>query len=93
MASTLPVSSIEAKVVAAVGGALAVVFAIHPGWNQSGLASGLESAASAIVGGVIYIVHLFTSRKPVAAATAPVAPVAAPVATTTTSTTAGKAKA
>ncbi len=56
-------SSAEAKVVAAIGGILAVVFAIHPGWNQSGLASGLESAASAITGGVVYIYNLITARK------------------------------
>jgi hypothetical protein len=56
-------SSAEAKVVAAVGGVLAVVFAIHPGWNQSGLASGIESAASAIVGGAIYFINLVTARK------------------------------
>jgi hypothetical protein len=42
---------------------LAVVFAIHPGWNQSGLASGIESAASAIVGGAIYFINLVTARK------------------------------
>lgn len=56
-------SSAEAKVVAVIAGILAVVFAIHPGWNQSGLASGIESAASAIVGGAVYFINLVTARK------------------------------
>ena len=56
-------SALEAKAVAVIAGVLAVVFAVHPGWNQSGLASGLESAVSAIIGGAVYIVHLFTARK------------------------------
>ena len=60
---TNPASAIEAKAVTVIAGVLAVVFAIHPGWNQSGIASGLESAVSAIIGGAVYIVHLFTARK------------------------------
>ncbi len=88
---TAAVTSLEAKIVAAIGAILSVVFAIHPGWNQSGLTSGIESAATALIGGAVYIVHLFTSRK---VATAPVAPVKAAVApVTSTTTTAGTTKA
>lgn len=61
--TTTSASALEAKAVAVIAGILAVVFAVHPGWNQSGLASGLESAVSAIIGGGVYIVHLVTSRK------------------------------
>ena len=56
-------SNAKAKVVADIAGILAVVFAIHPGWNQSGLASGIESAASAITGGVVYLFNLITARR------------------------------
>lgn len=56
-------STLEAKIVAAIPAILGVVFAIHPGWKQSGLTSGIETAVSELIAGGIYVYNLITSRK------------------------------